>query len=210
MMDIMPYLHEKSYVREQAKTLTMNFRITIVPIMCILFATMTNPVQAQEGAHRLPVNRFAVGISTGHYGYDPAAGIDITTSSFFRDRFSLRLHGTWHGLEAYQSSYHHWASYQSYSLGIVYHSNVIDHARFFLELGMFAIIPDSRFSKEKYLQGLYQFSGVEVFFINTSQYYIGFHLGIGPTLIDAHADKLERSPRYGNGIFYLSGLRLYF
>lgn len=171
---------------------------------------MTDVTQAQQGTEHLPDNRFAAGISAGHYGYDPAIGIDVTTSSFFRNHFSLRLHGTLHGLEAYQSSYHHWASYQSYSVGMVYHTNIIDHARFFVELGMLAIIPDSRFSKEKYLQGVYQFNGVEVFFVNTNQLCVGFHLGIGPTLIEAYADKLERSPRYGNGLYYLSGLRFYF
>ena len=188
----------------------MKFRLSIVPIIWLLAAGMPGATQAQQRSDHLPVNRFAAGISTGHYGYDPAVGIDVTTSSFFRDHFSVRIHGTWHGLEAYKSSYHRWASYQSYSLGMVYHTNIIDHARFFIELGMFAIIPDSRFSEENYLQGVYQFNGIEVFFINTDQYCVGFHLGIGPTLIDAHADKLERSPRYGNGIFYLSGLRFYF
>ena len=210
MTGIIGGLHEKTYVGKERKKITMQFRISIVAIIFILVAGITGVTQAQQSTDHLPVNRFAAGISTGHYGYDPAVGLDVTTSSFFDNHFSLRLRGTLHGLEAYKSSYRHWASYQSYSLGMVYQTNIIDHARFFLELGLFAIIPDSRFSEERYLQGIYQFNGLEVFFINTNQYCVGFYLGVGPTLIDAHADKLERSPQYGNGIFYVSGLRFYF
>lgn len=188
----------------------MKFRLSIVSIICLLVGGISEVTLAQQDTDHLPVNRFAAGISTGHYGYDPAVGVDLTSSTFFRDHFSLRVRATLHGLEAYKSSYHHWASYQSYSLGMTYHTNIIDHARFYLEVGMFAIVPDGRFSEKRYLQGLYELTGLEVFFINTSQYCVGFHLAIGPTLIDAHADKLERSPQYGNGIFYVSGLRFYF
>lgn len=188
----------------------MDFRIPIGPLISILFLA-GDIIQAQTPNNdHLQANNFAVGISTGHYGYDPAAGINITSPSFLRNHFSLRLQAGLHGSEAYKSSYRHWASYQSYSLGIEYHTNIIDKARFYMEFGMLAILPDSRFSEKRYLQGVYQFNGLEVFFLNTGRYAVGFYLGVGPTFIKAYAEKLERSPRYGNGIFYVSGLRFYF
>ena len=157
-----------------------------------------------------PADKFAAGISAGHYGYDPGVAAEITTPSFFKGHLQLRARGTLQWLEAYKSSNNHWARYRSYSLALVYHSRLYDRARFYVEAGTFTIVPDGSFSDRRFLQGVYEVTGLEVFVVNSAHYNIVFYVGIGPAFIEAYADRLEGTPRYGNGIHYMNGFRVYF
>ena len=77
-------------------------------------------------------------------------------------------------------------------------------------MGMLAIVPDVSFSDESFIEGFYEFNGLEITMAERPNYLITFFFGAGPAFIDATAEKIEGNPRYGNGIHYINGLRVYF
>ncbi|MEX2232273.1 MAG: hypothetical protein WD824_08940 [Cyclobacteriaceae bacterium] len=112
-------------------------------------------------------------------------------------------------MEAYKATYRHWATYRSFGAAIVYSASITDRV-FYAEFGLLAIVPDIRFSKEKYLPGFYQLNGLEILLRNKENYGLCLYLGVGPSFINAFADKLEGNPRYGRGLLYINGIRFYF
>lgn len=189
----------------------MRFRKTISSLCCLVFFIGMGRTYAQDAPTAyIHINKFSGAVSGGHYGYDPAIGVELTTPSFYRNHLRFRVRANLQWLEAYKATYQHWARYYSYSAALVYHSQILDRARFYVELGTFAIVPEATFSEKRFLQGFYEFNGLEIFLISTSHYNLAFYLGIGPMFIEAYADKLERRPRYGNGIQYSNGVRIYF
>lgn len=180
-------------------------------VICVLALVAIIPCYAQpKEQYPSHTNKFSAGASGGHYGYDPGVAIEMTTPSFFRNHLRARIRGNIQWLEAYKASYNDWVTYKSYSAALVYHTKVIDRARFYVELGVFAIIPHERFSGKRFLYGFYEFNGMEVFLFDTSHYSLAFYLGLGPAFIEAYAEKLERTPRYGYGLQYSNGVRFYF
>lgn len=171
--------------------------------------TFTAPAQPPPSlfAH---AQEYAVGISGGHWSWDPFVALELSSHSFAQDHLRFRLRGSLHGLEAYKASRRHWATYQVYAAGAVYQARISERGRFYIEAGAFGLIPNRTFSGKKLLIGYYGLTGVEVFVINRPGHNVTFYLAAGPSFIKAYAERLEGSPRYGNGLQYVGGLRYYF
>lgn len=163
--------------------------------------------QTESGGSRL---RFSMGISTGHYRYDPGIAAEVTSPPVFQGSLSLRIRASVQWLEAYKSIHDEWLTYHTYSAALVYNHNLSERARFFAELGVMGIAPDIKFSSERFVEGFYQLNGLEIALINKEDFRMSLWFGVGPAFIDSHADRIEGRPSYGNGLHYLQGLRFYF
>ena len=179
--------------------------------LMILFLTISGFSYAQSDL-KPPVqsSQFSAGLSMGHYRYDPGVAFELTTPAFLKDNLSLRFKTSVQWLEEYKSAYHHWASYNTYSLGLVYYAQIVDRSRFYSEVGMLSIIPNIKFSDEASLEGFYILNGLEILLLTKPDFSLWLSLGIGPSFIEAYADKIEGRPRYGSGLSYITGVRAYF
>jgi hypothetical protein len=180
----------------------------LIPIFCAASAVSTysqsQPAPTVEG------NRLSAGISVGHYRYDPGVTVEFATRAILRQRLSLRVKGGVHWLEAYKAANYHWATYRTFAVGLVYNAELFERTRFYTELGMFAIIPDVKFSDRPFIEGIYQFNGLEIVLMSKDNVALCLYLGLGPAFINAHAEKIEGNPGYGNGVHFANGLRVYF
>ena len=179
--------------------------------LMIIFLTITGLCYAQSDL-KPPVqsSQFSAGISLGHYRYDPGVAVEVTTPAFLKDNLSLRFRTSVQWLEEYKSVYDHWASYNTYNLGLVYYAQIVDRTRFYSEVGMLSIIPDIKFSDEVSLEGFYILNGLEILLFTKPDFSMALSLAIGPSFIEAYADKIEGRPRYGSGLSYITGVRAYF
>src|SRR5690606_37313447 len=114
-------------------------------VIALLLVTQGAMAQTDEAPTAVP-SKPSVGMSGGHYRYDPGVGIEFTTRAIFQNHLSLRLKGTTQWLEDYKAIHDQWVSYHTFSAGLVYHGQLFDRTRFYAELGVIAIMPNSKFS----------------------------------------------------------------
>lgn len=152
----------------------------------------------------------SLGISGGDYRYDPALGLEITSPQIFINHLRIRLKANRTWLEQYKSSTGHWVTFNSYWAGLVYNTNTIERARVFFEGGFYILSPNKIFSSAKLHTGYYGAVGLELFVVENPKERLAYFLSGGFASIQAYADKLEGSPRYGNGLIFVNGLRYYF
>lgn len=174
---------------------------------CLLFAQHAFP---QTDATPAPeTSKPAIGISGGHYRYDPGVALEFTTRAIFQHHLSMRVKAGMLWLEDYKAIHDQWAPYYSFSAGVVYNGQVFDRARFFAELGVIGITPNPKFSDSGFVEGLYQFNGLEITLLQRKRSTTCLFFGVGPAFINAFAEKIEGRPRYGRGLHYINGLRVY-
>ena len=183
--------------------------MTSVALLCALGIAPMTGGYAQEHSG-LNENKLSAGFALAHYGYDPAFAFEGTFRPIIRNHFALRFRGNIQMMEAYKAAGDRWIAYQSFALAMVYQVDVSEIASFYAELGGFALLPDRRFTSRKFLRGVYQLNGLEIYFSKKQTHHIGFFLALGPSFINARAEKVEGQPRYGNGLIYMNGVRLYF
>jgi hypothetical protein len=183
----------------------------LLPILFLACCMPTPHALAQEAADLGPQEkRLSAGISAGHYSYDPGLAIEFTTRPVFQDHVSLRIRGSLQWLEAYQAAQYNWISYQTIATGLVYNGKLFDRTRFYAEFGMLGIIPNAKVSEKAFVEGFYEFNGLEITLLSRKNYKLCFYFGVGPAFINASAEKLEGNPHYGNGLHFINGFRAYF
>ena len=79
-----------------------------------------------------------------------------------------------------------------------------------MELGILGLIPDARFSEKGFVNGFYEFNGLEITLLAKDDYALCVYLGVGPSFVKASAEKIEGNPSYGNGLHFINGIRVYF
>ena len=185
---------------------------TLIGASVILVACLLYPEGAEaQGQSVVPnASRLSAGISAGHYKYDPGIAIEFTTRAVFQHHLSLRIRGSIQWLEDYQAIHYEWISYNTFSAGLVYNGRLFDRTRFYTEFGFLGIVPDARFSEAGFVEGFYQFNGLEITLLDRKDYTLCLHLGVGPAFIKASAEKIEGNPRYANGFHFINGVRVYF
>lgn len=189
----------------------MKTTMKLSTILAVASFLITGAVWAQELPKPSPTaKKMSIGLSAGHFSYDPGIAIEFTTKAFLRDQLSIRVRGACNWLEAYKGTYDHWVNYRSVSAGLVYNGVISERVRVFAEMGMLAIIPDIKFSDKTFIEGFYEMNGLEIMLIQQDEYLLTFYFGAGPAFINASAEKIEGNPRYGNGIHYINGVRFYF
>lgn len=154
-------------------------------------------------------NKPSFGISGGHYRHDPGIAVEFTSRGIFQNHLSLRLRSSTQWLEDYKAIHDQWVSYHTFSAGLVYNGQLFDRTRFYAELGMIGIWPNSRFSESGFVEGLYQLNGIEINLLQKEDCTLSFFLGVGPSFIKAFAEKIEDRPRYGHGLHFVNGIRVY-
>ncbi len=189
----------------------MKTRITISTILLVGCVLHMGQAHAQAENETVPnASRLSAGISAGHFKYDPGIAAEFTTRAIFQHHLSLRLRAGVQWLEAYQAIHYQWVSYGTFSTGFVYNGRLFDRTRFYVEFGILGIVPDARFSDESFVEGFYEFNGLEITLLTRKEYALCVYLGIGPAFIKASAEKIEGDPRYGNGLHFVNGVRVYF
>lgn len=187
--------------------------IKAVGLVVVMIAS-THAAWPQSGSRQTTQaptsNRISAGVSAGHYRYDPGVAIEFTTRAIFQHHLSLRIRGGIQWSEAYKSAYDHWVSYRSFATALVYSGQVFESTRFYTELGLIGFVPDTRFSDDDFVEGFYEFNGLEITILSKPDYTICVYLGAGPAFINAHAEKIEGNPAYGNGLHFINGVRVYF
>lgn len=146
----------------------------------------------------------------GRFGDDDGLGVEFGTPSFFDKRLSLRFKANTVWLESYKAATDHSARYQSLSTSLVYNIAMIERKMFFAELGTQMIYPDARFSDANLVPGYYFLAGVDLFAKITSNVKFVYFFAGGAIFSEAHAERLEGSPHYANGLLFSNGLRFYF
>ncbi|HEY0653036.1 MAG TPA: hypothetical protein VGD65_07905 [Chryseosolibacter sp.] len=190
----------------------MRTRHHSIPVIILAFVSLASNCLGQGaiiGTASKP-GGVSVGITAGHYNYDPAIGLELTSPEVFVT--NLRVRGkanvTW--LEQYQITDHRWPTFNSYWTGLVYNTNTLERGRVFFESGAYLLQPNKTFSSANLRTGFYGAIGVELFVApNTRQRFSYFFSG-GFAAINARADKLEGRPRYGQGVIFTNGFRYFF
>ena len=189
----------------------MKTSIRIPAIFLVACVLQMEVAHAQVESQTVPnASRLSAGISAGHFRYDPGIAVELTTRAIFQNHLSLRVRGSVQWLEAYQAIHHQWVSYQTFSTGLVYNGKLFDRTRFYTEFGVLGIVPDARFSDKTFVDGFYQFNGLEITLLNRNDYTLCLFLGVGPAFIKASAEKIEGNPSYGNGLHFINGVRIDF
>jgi hypothetical protein len=154
------------------------------------------------------VKRFSIGVAGGHYQLDPVVGMEIS-SPLFATRLCFRVRTNVLWSEHYKASEDDWVTYSSLTTGVALYSNLMERTRVYLEIGSSNTFPDKRFTTKKHIQGIYGFTGIELFLEQKKNYVLACIFSVGTGYSYAHAEKLTLNPRYGSGLMFLIGLRLY-
>ncbi|HEY0656271.1 MAG TPA: hypothetical protein VGD65_24220 [Chryseosolibacter sp.] len=151
----------------------------------------------------------SIGISAGHYDYDPAIGLEVTSPGILNNfRFRLKVNHNWS--ERYQAASGHWANFNSYWCAFIYNTDAVDRTRIFLESGAYLIQPNKVFSSAKMHTGCFAAIGVEFFVAPNTRERFSYFFSGGFAAINARADKLEGRPHYGHGFIFTNGFRYFF
>lgn len=181
----------------------------MLSVMMACFLLLSNLSFSQE--HTLPFeNKFTVAVSGGNYGVDGGIGVEVGSPAFSKSRFSLRLKANVQWLEQYKTDFDEWVSYNTVGVSWVYNVQVIERTRLFVDLGTFLVIPDSRFSERRSVQGINTSTGVELFLAKKPNPNLSYFVSLGMNYVRAYAEKLEHAPRYNNGFVCTNGFRFYF
>lgn len=176
-------------------------------LTCLLLAPQA---VAQTDATPAPeTSKPAIGLSGGHYRYDPGVALEFTTRAILQNHMSMRVKAGMLWLEDYKAIHDQWVPYYSFSAGVVYNGQLFDRARFFAELGVIGIAPNPKFSDSGFVEGLYQFNGLEITLLQRKGSTTCLFFGVGPAFVNAFAEKIEGRPRYGRGLHFINGLRVY-
>jgi hypothetical protein len=155
-------------------------------------------------------NHFSFGVTASDFSFDSGLGIEVTSPRVLRKAVCFRFKGSMNWMEQYKATYDHWAKYSTLAASVVVYSDFFERVRWYVDVGPFIIIPESRISDRKYIEGGSGIVGLEIFVINTPHTNICYYFGVGAAHCTAYADKLEARPRYGNGIIITNGFRFYF
>lgn len=109
-------------------------------------------------------------------------------------------------LEEYKAIHDQWISYYTFSAGLVYNGQLFDREGFFAELGAVGLAPNPKFSDSGFVEGLYQFSGLEITLLQEKHSTTCLFFGMGPAFVNAFAEKIEGRPRYERGLHFINGL----
>lgn len=179
----------------------------VLLLTCFLF--VQEAVGQTDATPARETGKPAIGISGGHYRYDPGVAVEFTTRAIFQNHLSMRLKAGMLWLEEYKAIHDEWIPYYSFSAGLVYNGQVFDRARFFAELGVIGMAPNPKFSDTGFVEGLYQFNGLELTLLQRKRSTTCLFFGVGPSFINAFAEKIEERPRYGRGLHFINGIRVY-
>lgn len=157
-----------------------------------------------------PFNKGAIGLSVGHYSFDPGLMANVTTPYFFNNKFALRVAGGLRWSEYYLAETHESAYYSSMQAGVLYFITQEDRVRVYSEVGFNIVFPNAVFSDKEKVTGMQGLLGLDFFTFSREEFGMVYFVEVGYSINTAKAEKLEGQPSYANGLMAVTGFRLHF
>jgi hypothetical protein len=151
-----------------------------------------------------------IGIMAGTLGVDAGVGLEISSPSFLKKRFYLRVKGGINWSEWYKAQVDDYVTYPFLGASLVFNTRPMNRTRMFVEAGEFVLFPSDNFSEKKSVYGFSASTGAEYFVAHNPHLTFSYFFGGGLSLCYTSAEKLENNPSYGNGFVFSTGLRAYF
>jgi len=179
----------------------------------ILALTVTTGVVAQppvDSALTRKINQYSIAAGVGEFGEDWGVGVELTTRTIWANSLSLRARGNIYWLECYKVRLGQWATYRKAELSLVYHFPLLENkGRVYLRASPFALFTEKSYSNKTHVGGFAGAVGVELFGRRNACFPIAYYFSLGASRCKAMAEKLEGSPRFGEGINFNTGFRIY-
>ena len=179
-------------------------------LLVLAFAMTSLPAIAQREKRVSPVRNYSISIYGGESGYDVAVGAELGSPPFFKQNFCVRLKGSINWLELYKAEFDRWSTYKTVGVNLVYKVQTFERGRAYVEAGPFFILPKKCFSAKKYVEGINAAVGSEMFLISNTSINVAYYFSVGVSLTSATAEILDSRPKYGNGLLFANGFRIYF
>jgi hypothetical protein len=179
--------------------------LPLVVLACLACLIQQGYSQVHPGLHRC----FSLGVSASESGYDTGIGAEVGTPSLFANRISFRAKVNHNWLEIYKATYNQWAKYETASVTMVYNTMFMGHGRASVDVGIYNVFPDNKFSSRKSIHGITSAIGAELFIHSRPNLNVCYYFSGGINYIRAYAERLENKPRYANGIAFSTGFRFY-
>jgi len=164
---------------------------------------------AQPVTTLTPFNKCALGISVGHYSFDPGIMANITTPYFLNHKFALRVGGGIRWSEYYLAETDKSAYYSSMQAGLLYFITQEDRVRVYSELGFNVVFPNAVFSDKEKVTGMHGLIGLDFFTFSRGNFGLVYFVEVGYSVNPAKAEKLEGQPGYANGLMAITGFRFH-
>lgn len=154
-------------------------------------------------------NKLNVGFHLSQFQKDFGIGVHVISPYMFNKVFAIKLGGNLQWLEHLNDDGHTtWTTYQNLQLGFRGKQDVIkDRLFLYGEGGLLLLLPNSKFSSNKFDFGGYGLFGFE--FISLTN-FVGYFIEMGGVGTGARADKVANQLIYSNGFLINTGVRFKF
>ena len=182
----------------------MKLSTTLILIFAVVVVGTAQPVKTME-----PFNKGSIGLSVGHYSFDPGIMASGTTPFFLNSKFALRIAGGIRWSEYYLAETNKSAYYSSMQTGVLYFITQEDRVRVYSELGFNILFPNAVFSDKKKVTGMHGVLGLDFFTYSRGNFGLVYFVEVGYSVNPAKAEKLEGQPHYANGLMAVTGFRFH-
>jgi hypothetical protein len=182
----------------------MKLSITLILTFAVVVVGTAQPVKTMT-----PFNKGSIGLSVGHYSFDPGIMANVTTPFFLNNKFALRIAGGIRWSEYYLAETNKSAYYSSMQAGVLYHITLEDRVRVYSELGFNIVFPNAVFSDKKKVTGVHGVLGLDFFTYSRGNFGLVYFVELGYSVNPAIAEKLEGQPTYANGLMAVTGFRFH-
>jgi len=182
----------------------MKLSTTLILTLVAVVVCNAQPVKTMT-----PFNKGSIGLSVGHYSFDPGIIASITTPYFLNNKFALRIAGGIRWSEYYLAETDKWAYYSSMQAGLLYFITLEDRVRVYSELGFNVVFPNAVFSDKEKVTGMHGLIGLDFFIFSRENFGLVYFVEVGYSANPAEAEKLEGQPDYANGLMAITGFRFH-
>ena len=183
----------------------MKLSITLIFTFVVVVVCNAQPVTTLT-----PFNKCALGLSVGHYSFDPGIMANVTTPYFLNNKFAFRIAGGIRWSEYYLAETDKSAYYSSMQAGVLYFVTREDRVRVYSEFGFNIVFPNAAFSDKEKVTGMHGLLGLDFFTYSRGEFGIVYFVEVGYSGNPAKAEKLEGQPTYTKGLMAATGFRFHF
>ena len=182
----------------------MKLSITLILTFVVVVVCTAQPVKTMT-----PFNKGSIGLSVGHYSFDPGIMASVTTPFFLNNKFALRIAGGIRWSEYYLAETNKSAYYSSMQAGVLYFITQEDRVRVYSELGFNIVFPNAAFSDKEKVTGMHGVLGLDFFTYSRANFGLVYFVEMGYSANPAKAEKLEGQPSYAKGLMAVTGFRFH-
>ena len=182
----------------------MKLSTTLILTFAVVVVCTAQPVKTMT-----PFNKGSIGLSVGHYSFDPGIMASVTTPFFLNNKFALRIAGGLRWSEYYLAETNKSAYYSSMQTGVLYFITQEDRVRVYSEVGFNIVFPNAVFSEKKKVTGMHGSIGLDFFTYSRGNFGLVYFVKLGYSVNPAQAEKLEAQPHYAYGLMAVTGFRFH-